>query len=90
MMKYFHAVWSLDGNRYPVLNIDYVNENVDLRFNNTQVPFNEVDIIEVTSNEWLNSPDIVKYSSKVDGDLREDVEWYDDGSRLYRISGEIT
>lgn len=84
MMKYFHAVWSLDGNRYSVLSIDYINHSVDLAFNNSQVPFSEVKLIEVTEEEWLNSTELVEHSNKVDGDLRKDVIWYDDGEHISR------
>lgn len=46
-MKYFHAIWKLDNNRYAVRCIDWLNECVDLQFGNIEIPFSQIELIEV-------------------------------------------
>ncbi|MCO4095728.1 hypothetical protein KFV08_07840 [Macrococcoides canis] len=71
-MRYFHAIWKLDNNRYSVRAIDYTYECVDLSYGNIEVPFNQVELIEVHKDEWLNSKLLTEYSPEVDGELRKD------------------
>lgn len=72
-IKYFHAIWKLDNNRYIVYAIDYIHECVDLSFGNIEIPFNEIELIEVPKKEWLNNKLLTTYSPKIDGQLREDT-----------------
>ncbi|ARQ07070.1 hypothetical protein MACA111363_02805 [Macrococcoides canis] len=71
-MKYFHALWKLDNNRYAVRCIDWLNECVDLQFGNIEIPFSQIELIEVKKDDWLDSDLTVLYSPEVDGDLRTD------------------